>query len=133
MGESNSPLPGKLFSSWNARHRDQQTSTLAKREDARCSYIPYEKFITLIVEHLEEEQALPVRSSVLHCSRQLSRRIESYSSFGRKIEKSFTTFVAAQLYAISAPRFEDRGESDNLQPDESGHSLEVKHRSLVEM
>lgn len=57
--------------------------------------------------------------------------VSNPSSFGRKIEKSFTTFVGGGCEALRDKRAASKtgGESDNLQPDEGGHSLEVKHRS----
>lgn len=74
-----------------------------------------------------ERRAAAFDRPTLHHPRELSL-VSNPSSLGRKIEKSFSTFVGG-CEALRDKRFEDRGESDNLQPDEGGHSLEVKHRS----
>lgn len=60
------------------------------------------RFITLIVEHLKEEQRCPiVRSPIVYANYLV---VSNPSSFGRKIEKSFTTFVGGGCEALRDKR-----------------------------
>jgi len=83
------------------------TNTRAKRRDSTLFHRGF---------NWRRKAAALVRPFALHAN---NFDVSNRSPFVRKIEESFVFDDGARLYGET---LRDRGESDNLQPDENGHS-----------